>query len=276
MKNLTLTTRLGLLAIILVAPIAGISAANLLDYGNTRNEANVGTGVDVNAGANVNTRGNADVGLTSTSSGGIDIDARGQGQGQADIRAGGSVEADADVEITINRRSAEVRNNISARLQPGSISTRADLRAFAAAEVREDENLNHLTFSDDRIEVGYRERGRFFGIIPVNLNVTAIVASDGRVLVHYPWYRFLVVTNREEIAAQIESEVDAFFESNIGTEVQSNASATGTANANINSSARMSGRLTASQQAELASRIRAILEANLVTEGGAATTTQAD
>lgn len=265
MKNLTLTTRLGLLAVILVAPIAGISAANLLDYGNTRNEANV------NAGINANIRGNADVGLTSTSSGGIEIDARAQGRGQADISAG-----DADVEITINRRSAEVRNNISARLTPQNVSTRADLRAFAAAEVREDENLNHLTFSDDRIEVGYRERGRFLGLIPVNLNVTAIVASDGRVLVHYPWYRFLVVTNREEIAAQIESEVKAFLDSNIGAETQSNASATGTANANINSSARMSGRLTASQQAELASRIRAILSAHLVTEGGTATTTQAE
>lgn len=250
MKNLNQKAQLSLLLAVSLLPFASISAAGLI--GTTLysdNSATVNTSGNINtvttssAGSNTDSSGsvNTSVKLTGSSTVAHDEDAN----TQADIDS----ENDSDVEIDLDQDSSEVRENASTRILPFNVRTHSDLKAFASAELREDENLTSLNFDKDSLEVGYKEEGRFLALIPMKFNVRAIVASDGKVLVHYPWYKFLVMSNKVDVQTAIQSEVSAY----LGT-----------------SSPRT---FTPAIQAELAARIRAIFASHLTNAGATASST---
>jgi hypothetical protein len=298
MEKMNFRSRFALLLTILIAPLAGVSAAGLIDIDNV-NSANANAAVnaktviddtkaDVNANANIRANANTDIktnsGSGSTTSNGSATVETGR-NGGVDVEAGRSGNT-----ISIDRSSDEVKANGGVSVTVDRVMTDADLKGFAATEVRNDSNLNGIKIADDKIEVHYKQPARFLGIIPMMVSVGVNVYSDGSVNVDYPWYSFLALTNKADLEASIESEVKAFLEDNGNVALNSrnsisaNASTTASTTAQVSSTTpsanadSMTGItvLTPSAKASLIARIHALLKSHLTNGSGNASTTQAD
>jgi hypothetical protein len=119
-----------------------------------------------------------------------------------------------------------------------SVKNTEDLKLYAAANFQSDENLQNMEFAGDKVVVGYNERGRFLGFIPVTLNVKTEVDANGNVTTHYPWYNFLVSNDRAELEASLKTRISNIL----------------SARANANAS------LTVSEQARVAAEVYAIMK----------------
>jgi hypothetical protein len=295
MEKMNFRSRFALLLTILIAPLAGVSAAGLIDLDNT-NSANANAAVnartvldnqkvDVNANAdiraNTNIRQNSGNGST-TSSGSATVETG--RDGGVEVNAGRSGNT-----ISIDRSSDEVKSKTGVTVTVDRVMTDADLRGFAATEVRNDNNLNGIKIASDKIEVDYKQPARFLGIIPMMVSVGVDVNSDGSVSVDYPWYSFLALTNKADLEASIESEVKAFLE-DYGVSSASSASLAANASTTASTTARVSSTtpsvnadnmtgitvLTPSAKASLVARIHALLKSHLTNGSGNASTTQTD
>jgi hypothetical protein len=231
MFNNNLRNRFALFLITLIAPLAGVSAAGLLDMGST------------STGATIDTRGSAS--LTA------DIGTRSN-----------------DQSFALDRDSDEVKGALGPQVSADNVSDARDLKTFAATELRNDENLASMAFGPDNVGVTYDERARLLGIIPTTVEVGVVAHDDGTVDFNYPWYSFLLVTNRGDIESAIKSEVSAYISEH----------SPGTPNTGVDASGSVSSssalKLNARNEALLAARIQAILRAHLVGENGDATSTQ--
>ncbi|MDB5254374.1 MAG: hypothetical protein JWL80_440 [Parcubacteria group bacterium] len=88
-----------------------------------------------------------------------------------------------------------------------NVTTTNDLKVYAAGNFQSDANLQNMEFSGNKVVVGYNERGRFLGLIPVTMNVKTEVDGQGNVTTHYPWYNFLVSNDRAELEASLKTRI---------------------------------------------------------------------
>lgn len=321
MERLTLQKRLSLLLVILAAPFAGVSAAGLIDSGSSASgraaaavnaikpDLNVDADTSIDASANGNSS-NGSVNVNGSVNGGTrdtqttpngNNSQNGAINGNADLNASDNAAMNRDSingngsasnEIKITRDDIESDEAVTANISAMDVSTDADLKSFAMTELRKDSNLSSMAFSDSNLKVGYRAPGRFLGFIPLNMNVNVSVDASGDVNVSYPWYSFLVMSDRADLTAAIQNEVQAYFNeqgrTNIGlrsiqsatstaTTTGSMSSSTAALNANANAFANAnanSALFSPAVRAELASRIQAILRSHLVSGSGTASSTQ--
>lgn len=292
---------MALLMMALIAPLAGVSAAGLLDLDSdssasayTANSAVDDAGSAINtvkktvngeAGASVNSTVNAG---NRNASGSANANVNANANANSNASGNANVKADLDETFSVDRDSDDVTKNLGSQVKVQAVETQADLRGFAATQIRNDENLSGMAFGPDSVSVSYRERARFFGIIPTSVNVNVVVKGDGTVDIRYPWYSFLMITDRADLEAAIKSEVSAYMTENsnlnrgrlVGnatTTATSTATTTGNMNANANAYANAnanSALFNARGKASLAARIQAVLRAHLIGENGNATTTQ--
>jgi hypothetical protein len=281
MTNFNLKSRFALLLVILVAPLAGVSAAGLIDSGTsgasavtgTARTSTTGTG-SVNAGTN-GTSGSGTAGVNTNVKTNVSGSVNGSTNGSAKTgsNANGNINATGNVSDNIDSNTDENSNGVlnvsrdsedlsahTGTMSSTNVASQSDLKAFARAELIIDENLSSMAFASDRVEVMYKEHARFFGIIPTSVNVNVVAHNDGTVDINYPWYSFLMVTSRGELESSIKSEVNAYM--------SQHASANTSAAANTNTNAQSNW--NAKANAELATRIEAALRAHL--NGSTATT----
>lgn len=89
-----------------------------------------------------------------------------------------------------------------------AVLTDADLRAYAQTALREDEDLGALNFASNRVEVSYKQQGRFLALVPMSFKVRAVARASGEVELYYPWYSFLTLDDEEEVRTKLKIAVD--------------------------------------------------------------------
>jgi hypothetical protein len=94
-------------------------------------------------------------------------------------------------------------------LDAAAVATSADLNAYAKATTASDKNVRKIESSSSSVSLGYFERAHLFGFIPVTVTVVGNVAADGTVSVTYPWYSFLLSTDRDAIQTSLQNRVQA-------------------------------------------------------------------
>lgn len=247
MEKITFRSRFALLLAILIAPLAGVSAAGLIDL-NTNSSAAANASAAAQSALDATANGNgtvnsavsgSDVNANGAVNAGVNTNASTNVNGSANAQNGSSnanTNSAADLNATNNassmsvwnRESAEVNGTVAPEMTADSVQTDSDLKTFAATALRNDDNLDSIGFASDRVEVAYREPARFLGIFPASVNIDVVAHNDGSVDIDYPWYSFLMVTNRADLESSIKNEVGAYMS-------QSNASETGIMNSNGNS-----------------------------------------
>lgn len=300
MDSLNFRSRFILLLTILIAPLAGVSAAGLIDL-NTNVNGSVNTGASVNGAvrdaanintnANVNTNVRAGSNASSNSSSTVNSNTNGSAtvttgrEGGAEVSAGASGNV-----IRVDRSSDEVRTSISREVDAEQVTTDADLRSFVVSQIRSDENFMSADIGDEEVVVSYRQPARFLGILPMMMPVRVTVDAGGDVDIDYPWYSFLSLTNRADLEAAIESEVAAFLEDreaqlasvtlltpnipNTGTTTASSTIDASTTPSSGGVNMTGSAVFTPSVRASLVARIHAVLKSHLTNSSGNASSTQ--
>jgi hypothetical protein len=89
---------------------------------------------------------------------------------------------------TVSIDRSDVRTATTDTVEPGSVTTSADLDAYARAVVKGDENVSKVESSADEVSVWYKEHGKFLGFIPVAIRTRATIHADGSVEIDRPWY----------------------------------------------------------------------------------------
>ncbi len=252
MEHFTPRSRFALVLLTLIAPLAGVSAASLIDQSGTY-DYSAGANAALDANVNTSNTGGSSANLNTNTQTHTQAEDRSTGSSAVSgSNTNGAVDMDAaglGVDLTTFDRGS-VDLTASADTSASNVRADADLGAFAATSLRQDENLSSLGFAADRVEVTYREPARFLGFIPSSVNVRVSAQSDGSVEVSYPWYSFLMASDRSDIDASVKSEVASYMNSSAG--------------ASWNASAR----------AALASRIESVLRAHLASSISASSTAE--
>jgi hypothetical protein len=133
------------------------------------------------------------------------------------------------------------------------ISTREELDAYAEAMMASDPLIQDVDLTDESVKVAYREKGQFLALIPVTFDILVEARADGEVTTKYPWYSVVTVDKQDEIEAQVKIAVRNAL------------------NAGMVGSVRAGGeyepRFTASESAEVAAQIHAVLQEALGPRG---------
>ncbi|HEY9480904.1 MAG TPA: hypothetical protein VIR98_01555 [Candidatus Paceibacterota bacterium] len=126
--------------------------------------------------------------------------------------------------VTVGR--SDIQDNVGMVVEPGSVSTTADLDAYARAVVKDDENVSKVEASADKVSVWYKEHGEFLGFIPVAVRTRATIYADGTVEIDRPWYDVLTTgKNEDAIKADIEATAGTIVRASGSGEFSSNLQA---------------------------------------------------
>jgi hypothetical protein len=115
-----------------------------------------------------------------------------------------SIEADATIGSSADA-SVEWTEMSSQNDTGASLNTSTEVRAHARAIAKEDDRVSSIELSSKNVTFSYRERANLFGFIEVNVPVIVSVEADGEVSVTYPWYSFMLSTNRAGLAIRAEA-----------------------------------------------------------------------
>lgn len=193
---------LALAAAIAFSPLAVLKAASLIGL-------SYGPSIDVNAGADAEVNAN-----TSLSDDILVIKREDLDDNDHDNATSTSSSAGANARLSANENALENANENSVLVRAENIVTQDDLRAFAMASIKSDENLNSMSFTNDEIAVSYKDHGRFIGIIPITMDVNVVVDQSGNITFDYPWYGFLVAKDRADLETRVNSEVSNSLSAN--------------------------------------------------------------
>lgn len=206
--------------------------------------ANLGSSLQTSSSVGVNSNQNASTSTTD------------QSQSSASVSSNGSVAADLGAGIVVTRSDADADSS-EPTIAAANVSSSGDLNSFVKSEMKADANLGSVGVDSNSVNVNYKEQAKLFGFIPMKTSVTVTVDNSGNVTLHYPWYRFLM-------------SVD---DSNLKTNLQSNAAAAMSANANVNSTASLSTKAEVVEA--VVNTLRANLNGNVSANASASTQTSA-
>lgn len=74
----------------------------------------------------------------------------------------------------------------------GSVSSKTELTGYIKSVLSKNETVTAVATGPSKTDVTIRQKARLFGFIPVHIKARTSVATDGRVGVSYPWYKFLI------------------------------------------------------------------------------------
>lgn len=125
--------------------------------------------------------------------------------------------------IFVTRADIESGSAVPTSSNAASVQSEADLKGFVAAHVESDKNVESIELAQDSVSVTYKERAYIFAFIPVTVDVTATVDASGNVEVSYPWYSFLMTTDKDELEAKIQNRVSVGVEASADATAQMSA-----------------------------------------------------
>lgn len=73
-----------------------------------------------------------------------------------------------------------------------SVSSKTELTGYIKSVLSKNETVTAVATGPSKTDVTIRQKARLFGFIPVHIKARTSVATDGRVGVSYPWYKFLI------------------------------------------------------------------------------------
>ena len=240
-------------------PVSALDAYGNVDSA-TEGSVNVGTG-NTNADVGVDvTVGSQTSGSGTSGSGSVE----GSTNVDTSVQTSGNINVAGDT-VVITRADIKADTVTTSSVAPASVKTNADLSGYVAAQMKADENISAVESASDSVAVTYKQKAKLFGFIPVKVNATATVDAAGNVTVRYPWYAFLMATNKADLEARLQDRVDAVFAANVAMNTDASASANAAADvaADVNATAEASGELTAAQQALIVQEIRGAMQAEL-------------
>lgn len=164
--------------------------------------------------------------------------------------------------ILVTRADVNKGNLLISSGNAAAVNNAAEMRSYIAAELSEDANLESVEVAADAVEVTYKQRARLFWFIPVSVNSTVIVETDGDVKVSYPWYGFLVSTDKAALEAKIENRVSALVSAlaDVSAALAANEDITASENgASARVDVEMAARVTTRAQAMIVSEVRAVM-----------------
>ena len=140
---------------------------------------------------------------------------------EAGLNASGSVnaiiiddgnEGEGITAVNVNRTDIEADmaagEETSAAVSPKNVTTVSELESYARATVRSDALVDSMNFTDQRVEVKYREEGQLLALIPITYTVSVTAKADGTVEVKYPWYSIVTVNRKDDIESRAKVAVD--------------------------------------------------------------------
>ena len=196
----------------IISPIAPLVA---------RAQTNVGLTGEV--GAHVQLRTNSGE-ATSNESSGENVDAQ---LGTIVI-----TRADMDAEMK-NTAAASETSYTENQKNDNLIASSNELKAHAKMVARSDAKIDSLSLGGDKVSMTYREPATLFGVIRMHVPVTVTVDADGVTHVSYPWYSFLLSTDKAGLSIRTQAAVNAAF---VGA---SNASLNGKTSLSLSTQARL-------------------------------------
>jgi hypothetical protein len=259
--NSTFVLVLGLLSVVNVAKAAALidlSLGTSINYDSNTSVSNT----SVNTDDNTSLRASANANASSKSS----VDTKQNSQVKNEVKvvtheASDPLTADDDIWVENSTHGSKggteasseasdqallnANGNSALNFKASNVVSVDDLRAFASSTVENDLHINELRFRGDKVDVGYKDNGKFLGLFKIPYKVHVITKPDGTVSVKYPWYAFLFSPDRQTVGREISQAV-----SNI---VGNTASTTG------------STTLSASVSAQIVEAIRNILIAHFGT-----------
>lgn len=206
--------------------------------------------IDLNLGGSASGSATSSESSSADASGTSSVDVRTTVDAHADADVSADANAQEDLDMTFTHDDAMEDESSMSVMSASSVSSRADLESYARSSLKSDENLEAVRFSNDTVEVKYKERGHFLALFPVSMNVTAKAHADGSVDLDYPWYAFMTVDNKDKVETSLKVAVDNALRARMVGSVQAEGKAE-------------HPRFTASESAMLASEIQAVLKAHL-------------
>jgi len=73
-----------------------------------------------------------------------------------------------------------------------------------------DPDLTYAAITKDSVTVNYKAPAKLFGFISMHMNIHVVSDADGKVSVSFPWYKFLVASNFNNVSG----EMDTVFQNN--------------------------------------------------------------
>jgi len=231
---------------ILITGIVLLSASPALALG-------VGTTGTINIDANVSPAATVSAsGNASDTSSGSAADTQTNTSGNAAVNA----DAHLGSVIHITRADVDATTQATTVTSPSSVQSQTDLSAYASGLVKADADMGDAQLSDTAVSLGYTQRAKLFGFIPVFVEATAKVTADGQTEVSYPWYTMFASTD----SASLQSDVKASTASTVSATAETNAT------------------FSAAEQARLLAQIhdamKAHLQASLAAEAQTSTSAQ--
>lgn len=139
--------------------------------------------------------GNAGIGISGSSS---------SASATADESASATLETEP---IVITRAAAEA--SLATSGSTTSASTSGSLREHANAILSEDSRASAVVLSHDAVSLSYREPAKLFGFIRVDVPVEISADASGKVKINYPWYSFLLSTDRTSLMIRAQAAVSS-------------------------------------------------------------------
>jgi len=171
--------------------------------------AAVSVGVDASVGADSTTSVSADAGMDA------DMTAHETSSDASDTgleaSSTGGLAAPATTAVTgslmLTRSDAGASGGV-VMTDAAAVLTDGDLDAYAHGILAADDHIRRIDSASTHVALTYDERGWLLGFIPTTVEATAAVNADGTDQVTYPWYRFLMATNKDDVQARVDTAVE--------------------------------------------------------------------
>lgn len=113
-----------------------------------------------------------------------------------------------DLNHGISPDKVAIGADVPLKIEPRAVETQADLETYAQAALAADESIEEINFTDNSVEVRYKETGQFLALVPIRLSISAAAYADGHVEVKYPWYAIFTLDRQDEIETQLKIAVN--------------------------------------------------------------------
>ncbi len=101
------------------------------------------------------------------------------------------VAASIGVPITITQNDVKEEDKGKELPVVTTVKSEDSLKSFITLAIAGDVNVKSVVTDGSRTEAVYKQKGKLFGLLPVKMNVHAVVNADGTASVKYPWYKFI-------------------------------------------------------------------------------------
>jgi hypothetical protein len=108
----------------------------------------------------------------------------------ATIASSIGTQSSKDAIVVVTREDLD--DSTTTDLKSDSISSKAQLTDYIKSTLLKNETVTAVSTGPTKTDVTVRQKAKLFGFIPVHIKSRTSVATDGRVAVSYPWYKFLI------------------------------------------------------------------------------------